>query len=119
MVQCYFVSVFTELNNSNKQNKFNITPYGENVCQLNYWDKIQNLVGYIFEKFLPLKKFGMVFWDETEFRFFTSAKKNWWFMTKNDNYTFGRSHPGLWNNEKRVFAIACKHQTCRSSQLVQ
>ena len=30
MVQCYFLSVFTALNGTKKQRKFNITPYGEN-----------------------------------------------------------------------------------------
>ena len=35
-----FVSVFTALNNTKKQSKFNITPYGENFYQLTYWDKI-------------------------------------------------------------------------------
>ena len=40
MVQCYFVSVFTALNNTKKPRKFNITPYGENFYQLTYWDQI-------------------------------------------------------------------------------
>ena len=35
-----FVSVFTALNNTKKQRKFNITPYGEKVYHLTYWDKI-------------------------------------------------------------------------------
>ena len=35
-----FASVFTALNNTKTQRKFNITPYGENVYQLIYWDKI-------------------------------------------------------------------------------
>ena len=35
-----FVSVFTALNNIKKQRKFNTTPYGENVYQLTYCDKI-------------------------------------------------------------------------------
>ena len=45
------MSVFTAINNTKKQRKFNITSYGENVNQLTYWDKISNLEGYIFEKF--------------------------------------------------------------------
>ena len=50
-----FVFVFTALNNTKKQRKFNInTPYGKIFYQLTYWDKILNLDGYIFEKFLPL-----------------------------------------------------------------
>ena len=37
-----FVSVFTALNNTKKQQqKFNITPYGENFHLLTYWDKIK------------------------------------------------------------------------------
>ena len=35
-----FVSVFTALNNTKKQRKLNITPYGENFHQLTNWDKI-------------------------------------------------------------------------------
>ena len=35
-----FVSVFTALNNTKKERKFNITPYGEIFHQLTYWDKI-------------------------------------------------------------------------------
>ena len=35
-----FVSVFTALDNTKKQRKFNITPYGENFHQLTYWDRI-------------------------------------------------------------------------------
>ena len=34
------LSVFTALNNTKKQRKFNITPYGEKFYQLTYWDKI-------------------------------------------------------------------------------
>ena len=35
---------------------------------LTYWDKIYNLEGYIFDKFLPLKNFGMVYQERTEIR---------------------------------------------------
>ena len=35
-----FVSVFTALNNTKTQRKFNITPYGEMFYQLTYLDKI-------------------------------------------------------------------------------
>ena len=35
-----FVSVFIALNNTKKQRKFNITPYGEKFYQFIYWDKI-------------------------------------------------------------------------------
>ena len=35
-----FVSIFTALNNTKKQRKFNNTPYRENFYQLIYWDKI-------------------------------------------------------------------------------
>ena len=40
MVQCYFLSVFSALNSTEKQRKFNITPCGENFYELIYKDKI-------------------------------------------------------------------------------
>ena len=52
-----FVSVFTALNNTKKQRRFNITPCGENVYQLTYLDKILNPEGYIFDKFFTTYKF--------------------------------------------------------------
>ena len=44
------MSVFAALHNTKKQRNFNITPYGDFFYYLTYWDKIQNLEGYIFEK---------------------------------------------------------------------
>ena len=40
MCNVNFVSVFTALNKTRKQRKFNITPYGEKFYQLTHWDKI-------------------------------------------------------------------------------
>ena len=37
LILCLF---FSALNNTKKQRKFNITPYGEIFYQLTYWDKI-------------------------------------------------------------------------------
>ena len=37
LIFCLF---YTALNNTKKQRKFNITPFGENFYQLTYWDKI-------------------------------------------------------------------------------
>ena len=54
-----FVSVFTALNNTHMQRKFNITPCGKIFYYLTYWEKNQNLEGYIFEKFFTISKF----WD--------------------------------------------------------
>ena len=54
-----FVSVFTAVNNTKKQRKFNITPYGELFYQLTYWDKIYNRE-VTFLKFF-FTTFGMVF----------------------------------------------------------
>ena len=36
-----------------------ITPYGENVHSLTYWDKIWNLKGYFVKRFLQLRSYGM------------------------------------------------------------
>ena len=46
-----FVSVFTAFNNTKKQRKLNIIPYGAKFYQLTYWDKIYHLEDNIFEKF--------------------------------------------------------------------
>ena len=41
-----------------KTHKISFAPYGENFY-LTYQDKIENLEGYIFDKFFTIKKF----WD--------------------------------------------------------
>ena len=50
-----FESVFTAINNTKRQRKFNITQYGENVYLLAYRDIIRNLVGYVCGKFFTIK----------------------------------------------------------------
>ena len=52
--------VFTALNNTKKQRKFNITPYWGKFLLFNLLGYNLKSDGYIFEKFfLPLKSFGM------------------------------------------------------------
>ena len=68
MVQCQFCVCFHCIKLNKTQTNCNTTTYGEKFYYLTYQDKIENLKGHIFKRFLPLNNLGMDFHVRTEMR---------------------------------------------------